>query len=37
VKGAQKPKKDGKKPAQKTLKEKRQDKRNAAKGNAGLH
>ena len=27
----------GKKPAQKTLKEKRQDKRNAAKGNTGLH
>jgi len=26
-----------KKPAQKTLKEKRQDKRNAAKGNTGLH
>ena len=25
-----------KKPAQKTLKEKRQDKRNAAKGNSGL-
>jgi hypothetical protein len=36
MKGAQKPKKGDKKPAQKTLKEKRQDKRNAAKGNAGL-
>jgi hypothetical protein len=37
MKGAQKPKKGDKKPAQKTLKEKRQDKRNAAKGNTGLH
>jgi hypothetical protein len=38
VKGAQKPKRDGKKPAQKTLKEKRQEKRNAAaKGTSGLH
>jgi hypothetical protein len=37
MKGAQKPKKGDKKPAQKTLKEKRQDKRNAAKGNAGLN
>jgi hypothetical protein len=36
MKGAQKPKKGDKKPAQKTLKEKRQDKRNAAKGNSGL-
>ena len=36
MKGAQKPKKDGKKPAQKTLKEKRQDKRNAAKGNSSI-
>ena len=36
MKGAQKPKKGDKKPAQKTLKEKRQDKRNAAKGNTGL-
>jgi hypothetical protein len=36
MKGAQKPKKGDKKPAQKTLKEKRQDKRNASKGNAGL-
>ncbi len=37
MKGAQKPKKDGKKPAQKTLKEKRQDKRNAEKGNSSIH
>lgn len=37
MKGAQKPKKGDKKPAQKTLKEKRQDKRNAEKGNTGLH
>ena len=38
MKGAQKPRKDGKKPAQKTLKEKRQEKRNAAKGTGGsLH
>jgi hypothetical protein len=37
MKGAQKPKKVGKKPAQKTLKEKRQEKRNAAKGHTGLH
>jgi hypothetical protein len=37
MKGSQKPKKVGKKPAQKTLKEKRQDKRNAAKGTGGLH
>ena len=37
MKGAQKPKKLAKKPAQKTLKEKRQDKKNAAKGNTGLH
>jgi len=37
VKGAQKPKRDGKKPAQKTLKEKRQEKRNAAKGTGGIH
>jgi hypothetical protein len=36
MKGAQKPKKGDKKPAQKTLKEKRQDKRNASKGNSGL-
>jgi hypothetical protein len=36
MKGAQKPKKGDKKPAQKTLKEKRQDKRNAAKGNSSL-
>ena len=36
MKGAQKPKKDGKKPAQKTLKEKRQDKRAAAKGNSSI-
>jgi hypothetical protein len=36
MKGAQKPKKGDKKPAQKTLKEKRQDKRNAGKGNSGL-
>ena len=35
MKGAQKPKKGDKKPAQKTLKEKRQDKRNAEKGNTG--
>ena len=35
MKGAQKPKRDGKKPAQKTLKEKRQEKRNAAKGTGG--
>ena len=31
MKGAQKPKKDGKKPAQKSLKEKRTEKRAAAK------
>jgi hypothetical protein len=38
MKGAQKPRKDGKKPAQKTLKEKRQEKRNAAaKATGGLH
>ena len=38
MKGAQKPKRDGKKPPQKTLKEKRQEKRNAAtKGTGGLH
>jgi hypothetical protein len=36
MKGAQKPKKGDKKPAQKTLKEKRQDKRNAAKGNSSI-
>jgi hypothetical protein len=36
MKGAQKPKKGDKGPAQKTLKEKRQEKRNAAKGNSGL-
>jgi hypothetical protein len=36
MKGAQKPKKVTKKPAQKTLKEKRQEKRNAAKGTSGL-
>ena len=36
MKGASKPKKLGKKVAQKSLKEKRQDKRNAAKGNSGL-
>ena len=36
MKGAQKPKRDSKKPAQKTLKEKRQEKRNAGKGNTGL-
>jgi hypothetical protein len=37
MKGAQKPRKDAKKPAQKTLKEKRQDKRNAAKASGSLH
>ena len=36
MKGAQKPKKGDKKPAQNPLKVKRQAKRNAAKGNAGL-
>ena len=36
VKGQQKPKKGDKKPAQKTLKEKRQEKRNTGKGNTGL-
>ena len=35
MKGAQKPKKGDKKPAQKTLKEKRQDKRAAAKKGFG--
>jgi hypothetical protein len=36
VKGAQKPKQLAKKPAQKSLKEKRNDKRAAAKGNTGF-
>ena len=36
MKRAQKPKKGDKKPAHKTLKEKRQDKRNAAKGNSSI-
>lgn len=38
MKGAEKPKRSGKKPPQKTLKEKRQEKRNAAKtSSGGLH
>ena len=38
MKGAEKPKRGGKKPPQKTLKEKRQEKRNAAKSSGtGLH
>jgi hypothetical protein len=36
VKGAQKPKKDGKKQAQKTLKERRAQKRSAAKQSRSL-
>jgi hypothetical protein len=36
VKGLQKPKKTGKKPAQKTLKERRSEKRAAAKQNRSL-
>jgi hypothetical protein len=36
MKGAQKPRRDAKKPAQKTLKEKRQEKRNAGKATGGL-
>jgi hypothetical protein len=36
VKGSQKPKQLAKKPPQKTLKEKRNDKRAAAKGGSGL-
>ena len=37
MKGQQKPKQLAKKAPQKTLKEKRQEKRNAAKATGGLH